>query len=128
MPAKRRLLIIDSSDATRTILFKEISDKAPDLDIIACSNGREAMTAVRRFEFEVITTGINLPDTDGYQLIDEIRKTPKNKDTAIFVVSGDTDTRVTGTDSGDNEAVTAYIDKAEGHKSLVNFILNFPRQ
>ena len=125
MPAKRRLLIIDSSDATRTILFKEISDKAPDLDIIACGNGREAMTAVRRFEFEVITTGINLPDTDGYKLIDEIRKTPRNKDTAIFVVSGDIDTRVTGTNSGDNEAVTGYIDKAEGHKSLVNFILNF---
>jgi two-component system cell cycle response regulator len=125
MPGKRRLLIIDSSDATRTILFKEISDKAPDLDIIACSSGREAMTAVRRFDFEVITTGINLPDTDGYKLIDEIRQTPKNKDTAIFVVSGDTDTRITGTDLGDNEAVTAYIDKAEGHKSLVNFILNF---
>ena len=83
------------------------------------------MTAVRRFEFEVITTGINLPDTDGYELIEEIRQTPKNKDTAIFVVSGDTDTRITGTDLGDNEAVTAYIDKAEGHKSLVNFILNF---
>ena len=125
MPGKRRLLIIDSSDATRTILFKAISDKAPDLDIIVCGSGREAMTAVRRFEFEAITTGINLPDTDGYKLIDEIRQTPRNKDTAIFVVSGDTDARITGTDSGDNEAVTAYIDKAEGHKSLVNFILTF---
>jgi CheY-like chemotaxis protein len=125
MPGKRRLLIIDSSDATRTILFKAISDKAPDLDIIVCGSGREAMTAVRRFEFEVITTGINLPDTDGHKLIDEIRKTPRNKDTAIFVVSGDTDARTSGTDSGDNKAVTAYIDKAEGHKSLVNFILNF---
>ena len=125
MPGKRRLLIIDSSDSTRAILFKEISDKAPDLDIIACSSGREAMTAVRRFDFEVITTGINLPDTDGYQLIEEIRQTPKNKDTAIFVVSGDADTRITGTDLDDNRAVTAYIDKAEGHKSLVAFILKF---
>jgi len=125
MPGKRRLLIIDSSDTTRAILFKEISDKAPDLDIIACSNGREAMTAVRRFDFEVITTGINLPDTDGYHLINEIRQTPKNRDAAIFVVSGATDTRITGTDLGDNKAVTAYIDKAEGHKSLVAFILNY---
>ena len=125
MPGKRRLLIIDSSDATRTILFKAISDKAPDLDIIVCGSGREAMTAVRRFEFEVITTGINLPDTDGHKLIDEIRQTPRNKDSAIFVVSGDSDARITGTDLGDNGAVTAYIDKAEGHKSLVNFILNF---
>ena len=85
----------------------------------------EAMTAVKRFEFEIITTGISLPDTDGYQLIELIRQTPKNKDTAIFVVSGDTDTRVTGAGMDDTDAVTAYFDKAEGHKSLVNFILNF---
>ena len=125
MARKRRLLLIDSSDSARTILFKELTDRAPDLDIIACGNGKEALTAVRRFEFEIITTGISLPDTDGYALIEEIRKSPKNKDTAIFVVSGDTDTRVIGADMEDTDAVTAYFDKAEGHKSLVNFILNY---
>ena len=125
MPGKRRLLLIDSSDSARTILFKEISNRAPDLDIIACGTGKEAMTAVKRFEFEIITTGISLPDTDGYQLIELIRQTPRNKDTAIFVVSGDTDTRVMGAGMDDTDAVTAYFDKAEGHKSLVNFILNF---
>jgi two-component system cell cycle response regulator len=125
MPAKRRILLIDSSDSARTILFKEISSRAPDLDIIACATGKEAMTAVKRFEFEIITTGISLPDTDGYQLIEQIRQTPRNKDTAIFVVSGDTDTRVMGADMEDTDAVTAYFDKAEGHRSLVNFILNF---
>ncbi|MFT5505605.1 MAG: CheY-like chemotaxis protein [Gammaproteobacteria bacterium] len=97
----------------------------PDLDIIACSNGKEALTATKRFEFEIITTGMSLPDIDGYDLIREIRKTPKNRDTAIFVVSGDTDNRIMGADDEENTAVTAYFDKAEGHKSLVNFILNF---
>ena len=125
MPGKRRLLLIDSSDAARTILFKEISSRAPDLDIIACGTGKEALTATKRFEFEIITTGIALPDTDGYQLIEKIRQTPKNKDTAIFVVSGDIDSRIMGADMDDTNAVTAYFDKAEGHKSLVNFILNF---
>ena len=125
MPGKRRILMIDSSDSARAILFKEISSRAPDLDIIACATGKEAMTAVKRFEFEIITTGISLPDTDGYQLIEYIRQTPKNKETAIFVVSGDTDTRVMGADMEDTDAVTAYFNKAEGHKSLVNFILNF---
>ena len=125
MLKKRRLLIIDSSDSTRTILFKEISAQAPDLDIIACGTAKEALTAVKRFEFEIITTGISLPDLNGYELIDQIRKTPKNKDTAIFVVSGDTDTRIMGADMEDTNAVTAYFDKAEGHKSLVNFILNY---
>ncbi|MDH3631695.1 MAG: response regulator [Gammaproteobacteria bacterium] len=125
MSAKRRILLIDSSDSARTILFNEISGRAPDLDIIACANGKEAMTAAKRYEFEIITTGIDLPDIDGYQLIEQIRQTPKNKETAIFVVSGDIDTRVVGGDMEDTDAVTAYFDKAEGHKSLVNFILNF---
>ena len=125
MLSKRRLLIVDSSDSARTILYKEIAAKAPDLDIIACGSGKEALTAVKRFEFEIITTGIKLPDTDGYQLIEEIRESPKNKDTAIFVVSGDTETRISGADSDDTNAVTAFFDKAEGHHTLVNFILNF---
>jgi len=125
MPAKRRLLLIDSSDSARAILFKEISGRAPDLDIIACANGREAMTAVKRYEFEIITTGISLPDIDGYALIEQIRQTPKNKETAIFVVSGDTEPRIVGGDMEDTDAVTAYFDKADGTKPLVNFILNF---
>lgn len=125
MPRKRRLLLIDSSDSARTILFKALTQRAPDLDIVACGNGKEAMTAIRQFEFEIITTGISLPDTDGFALIEKIRESPKNHDTAIFVVSGDTDTRVIGGDFEDSEAVTAYFDKAEGHKTLVNFILNF---
>ena len=79
MSRKRRLLLIDSSDSARTILFKELMQRAPELDIVACGSGKEAMSSVKRFEFEIITTGINLPDTDGYQLIEEIRKTPKNK-------------------------------------------------
>jgi len=122
---KRRLLLIDSSDSARTILYKEISKQMPGLDIIACATAREALTAVKRFEFEIITTGIALSDMDGYKLIDHIRNSPKNRDTAIFVVSGDTDTRIVGDDMDDTNAVTAYFDKAEGHQALVNFILNF---
>ena len=83
------------------------------------------MTAVQKFEFELITTGLSLTDTDGYQLIKLIRQTPKNKDSAIFVVSGDTGSHVMGAGMEDTDAVTAYFDKAEGHKSLVNFIINF---
>jgi PleD family two-component response regulator len=97
----------------------------PDLDIIACGNAKEAISAIKRFTFEIITTGISLPDIDGYQLISEIRKSTKNRDTAIFVVSGDTNTRIMGADNDDTNAVTAYFDKTEGHQSLVNFILSF---
>ena len=122
---QRRLLLIDSSDSARTILYQEILKQMPGLDIIACGTAKEAHTAVQQFEFEIITTGITLPDMDGYSLIDHIRKSPKNRDTAIFVISGDPENRILGDDMDDSRAVTAYFDKAEGHQSLVNFILNF---
>lgn len=97
----------------------------PELDIIACASGKEAMTAIKRFEFQIITTGISLPDMDGYKVIEFVRQSDKNRDTAIFVVSGDTETKIMHADSDDSNAVTAYFDKAEGHKALVNFILSF---
>lgn len=122
---KKRLLIIDTSESARTILFKELLNTLPDLDIIACGTAREALIACKRFEFEIITTGLALPDMDGHQLIAEIRKLNKNKDTPIFVVSGDTRTHIVAEDDDDENAITAYFDKAEGHKALVEFIKDF---
>jgi DNA-binding response OmpR family regulator len=125
MLSKKRLLIVDSSDSARTILFKELLGSLPDIDIIACGTGKEALTACKRFEFEIITTGLSLPDMDGQQLISEIRKLFKNKDTPIFVVSGDTPTHIVNPDDDEANTITAYFDKAEGHKALVDFICNF---
>lgn len=121
---KKRILIVDSSDAMRAILFKELHARLPDIDIIACSTAKEALTAAKRFEFEIITTSLALPDMNGYDLISNVRQIDKNRDTAIFVISGDTNTDII-TDSEDDTAVTAYFDKSEGHKALVNFICNF---
>jgi len=125
MLSKRRLLLIDPSDSTRTILYNEILTQIPELDIIACATAKEALTAVQQFEFEIITTGIVLPDMDGYALIEHIRQSSKNRDAAIFVISSDPDTRTPGSNLEDSRAVTAYFDQAGGHQSLVDFILNF---
>jgi len=122
---KKRLLIIDSSDSARSILFKELMNRLPDIDVIACGTAREAITAAKRFEFGVITTGLSLPDMEGYGLIAEIRKQQKNRDTPIFVVSGDSHPQMFDNDNTEMTAVTAYFDKAEGHRALVNFICDF---
>ncbi len=122
---KRRLLLIDSSDSARTILYNEIAKQMPSLDIIACATAKEALTAIKRFEFEIVTTSIELSDMDGYKLIEQVRNSDKNKDAAIFVVSSDSDTRIVDDAMDDTNEVTAYIDRAEGHQALVTFIFNF---
>lgn len=122
---KRRLLLIDSSSSVRSILYNEIAKQMPSLDIIACATAKEALTAIKRFEFEIVTTSIELSDMDGYKLIEQVRNSDKNKDAAIFVVSGDSDTRIVDDAMDDTNEVTAYIDRAEGHQALVTFIFNF---
>ncbi len=123
---KRRILIIDASSSARSILFKELQNRLTDIDIIACGTAREALSACRRYEFEIITTGLSLPDGDGYAMIDDIREHGKNQHTPIFVVSGDTPTRIDDVDDY-THAITAYFDKSEGHKALVDFICDFLR-
>ncbi len=124
---KKRILIIDSSDSARTILFKELVATLNDVDVIACATAQEALTATRRFEFQIITTGLTLPDMDGHDMIRQIRAQQKNRDTPIFVVSGDTQTQILDSDAEETlpNSITAYFDKAEGHKALVEFIFNF---
>ena len=121
----KRVLIIDGSDSTRTIFFKELSATLPELDIIACGTAKEAITACRRFQFEIITTGLALPDMDAFAMLDEIRKQIKNRNTPVFVVSGDTHTHIVDPDNDDANMVTAYFDKAEGHHALVEFISDY---
>lgn len=123
---KNRILIIDHSDSARTLLFKKLRAEIEDVEIIACSNAKEAMTACNRYEFHIITTSIDLPDTNGYQLIDQIRDSNKNSDTAIFVVSSNNENQmIEEFDIDETKAVTAYFDKSDGHKSLVTFISDF---
>ncbi len=121
----KRVLIIDGSDSTRTIVFKELSATLPELDIIACGTAKEAITACRRFQFEIITTGLALPDMDAFAMLDEIRKQIKNRNTPVFVVSGDTHTHIVDPENDDANMVTAYFDKAEGHNALVHFISDY---
>lgn len=126
MNNRNKILIIDNSDVARTVLFKKLQEELNNVEIIACASAREAITATTRYEFDIITTGLDLPDMNGYQLIEKIRLSSKNKDTAIFVVSGDNESTITQDFSMDEtKAVTAYFDKADNHKSLVSFISDF---
>jgi len=126
MNNRSRILIIDHTDDSRTALFKKIHDQLENIEIIACGSAKEAITATTRYEFDIITTSIELSDMNGYQLIDKIRHSPKNKDTAIFVVSGHDEAPITqDLNMDETKAVTAYFDRSDEHKSLVSFIADF---
>ena len=68
---------------------------------------------------------LSLHDTEGYALIEEIRQQTKNRDTPIFVVSGETQAELIQQENPDETALTAFFEKVKDQKELVNFISDF---
>jgi two-component system CheB/CheR fusion protein len=56
--------------------------------LIRVPNAAEALKAVAQNQFDLIVSDIGMPVTDGYQLLDEIRKLPNGAKTPILAVTG----------------------------------------
>jgi two-component system chemotaxis response regulator CheY len=89
-----RILVVEDSSSTRALVRAILED--PDFERTAGRNGVEvseaesgfdAMRYLPRGHFDLVVTDINMPDINGLELIQFIRKSPHTKDTPILVIS-----------------------------------------
>lgn len=70
-----RLLIVDDEEIIVNGLFEIFSTMNNlDLDIYKAYSGREAMDWLNRTRFDIVLTDIRMPEIDGIQLLDEIKR------------------------------------------------------
>jgi CheY-like chemotaxis protein len=86
-PMLQRVLIVDSSKATRKML--ELKLKGPHLEVIHAASANQALAKLHRQEISLITTAKALPDDHCSAFIAEIRQTPGFEDIPIIVLTGD---------------------------------------
>lgn len=80
----KKLLIVDD-DADMRLSLKLALEMAGYVAEIA-ANGREALAILRQRPADVVITDIFMPDTDGFEIIDAVRRAfPQTK---IVVISG----------------------------------------
>ena len=78
-----KLLVVDDSDTIRRAIKRTI--EKPNDEIEMASNGVEALRVVERFEPDVVTMDISMPQMDGLTCIEGIlRSRPKAR---ILVIS-----------------------------------------
>lgn len=123
MLCKRRLLLIDESDATRKFLHQQLADLLPKLDIMTCASGQEAMVAIKRFGFEIICTPIRLPDMALDAFTSYIKTSRKNASTPVFAICEQEDNA-----DCKAEGITATFSRADGFNSMLNYINRFQQQ
>ena len=107
MSAVRKVLIVEDSGATRELLRAAL-ETIEFVEVHTAINGFDALKVLPRHRFELIITDINMPDINGLELINFVKKNPHYKDTPLFVVTseGRDQDRERGLQLGANEYVT----------------------
>lgn len=106
---KRRIVIVEDSITTRT-LEKNILETA-GYEVVACKDGIEAFRYLQAHPCDAVVTDINMPNLDGFALIERIRKLERHKTLPVVLVSslGSDEDKRRGMQVGAN----AYIVKSE---------------
>ena len=83
----QRIVLAEDDFVTRTVLVEQLSGIG--YDVVACSNGREALDVLLRDDsIDLLLTDIRMPEMDGTDLIETLRKEPALKTLPVIIMSG----------------------------------------
>ena len=80
----RKYLIVDDEALVRDLLCLLFGDNA---DIMTAQNGQEALAWLEKNTPDLILLDLLMPDIDGYEFLDRIKKFPKRKGICIYAWS-----------------------------------------
>ncbi len=119
-----RLLLVDDSISVRKVLSKMLSRN--DYTVVTANDGQEALEILRSQTFDVILTDLEMPRLNGYELIEDVRRTFSAEDLPIVVMTtraGDKH-RQLALDLGANHYFSKPIDEFK----LLNFLRDLKPQ
>jgi two-component system chemotaxis response regulator CheY len=120
--ARRKVLIVEDSAATRELLRSAI-EAILEVEVHTAVSGFEALKVLPRHRFELIITDINMPDINGLELINFVKKNPHYKDTPLFIVT--TEGREHDRDRGLQLGANEYVVKPFVPDSLCELVRRY---
>lgn len=103
-----KVLIVEDSRATRELLAAALGE-LDGVEVHLAISGFEALKVLPRHRFALIITDINMPDINGLELINFVKKNPHYKETPLFVVT--TEGRPQDRDRGLQLGAAEYVVK-----------------
>jgi len=86
---RKSILIADDSAPTRDVEKDILQAEGYNVDTVA--DGSEALAAAKNFHYDLICTDVNMPNMDGFQLTENIRKNEQLKHIPIIIISSKND-------------------------------------
>src|SRR3954469_6021347 len=81
-----KVLIVEDSRLSRELIATAVRAIA-GVEVILAAGGFEALKLLPRHRFDLIITDINMPDINGLELINFVKKNPNYRDTPLFIVT-----------------------------------------
>ena len=119
---KFKVLIVEDSKASRELIAATV-ESISGLEAFATSSGFEALKLLPRHRFDLIITDINMPDINGLELINFVKKNPNYRDTPLFIVT--TEGREKDRDRGLALGASEYLVKPFSPQSLEGLVRRY---
>lgn len=84
---QKRILIVD--DDKLVLDAMEMALKSAAYDVVRCDDGQQALEAIKIGDFAVVVTDIMMPEKNGIELVNEMRR--MDIQTPVIAISGDQD-------------------------------------
>lgn len=123
MPLK--VLIVEDSTTTRAMIASAI-EVIDDLEIFESKSGFEALKLLPHHAFNLILTDINMPDINGLELVNFVKKNPDYKHIPLIIITteGSERDKEKGLSLGANEYVVKPINPEDLQRLVKKYLKN----
>lgn len=117
-----KVLIVEDSRAMRELLAATVGGLS-GVEVHQAASGFEALKVLPRHDFALIITDINMPDINGLELINFVKKSPHYRDTPLFIVT--TEGRERDRDRGLELGASEYLVKPFEPDALAGLVRRY---
>ncbi len=119
---KLNVLLIEDNEADTRYLKELLSDATSDKHTItASSTAKKAMSLLEENDFDIVLTDLNLPDTDGLEVIKLIQKVNSMIPIVVLTGQGDDELALKIIQMGAQD----YLVKGQGDGHLINRVIDY---
>jgi DNA-binding response OmpR family regulator len=109
--SRKKILIVDDEPAWTKVL--SILLQRQGFKVLEASSGKEALKTLAGIRPDLILSDVRMPDMNGFDFLDEVRRTARNSKTPVVFLSGidDYDARKVAKDLGATDYLIKPFDE-----------------
>lgn len=104
----KKILLAEDSPTTRSLVVSTL-EQLGDLEVIEASSGFEALKTLPRYKFDIIITDINMPDINGFELLNFVKHNPVYQHIPLIIITSEVSER--DREKGKSLGADAYLAK-----------------